>query len=113
MGGSQGSLAEAATIGRICEEEMKRLDVSDRAELRRVTAENAGAPVQAETVDILPEQPPALHAVLHEQGMPTATRQRLQPDRTGAGEQVDHAGLLDRLGIDMADNVEQIGRAHV
>src|SRR5690606_31417226 len=97
----------AATIGRIREKEMKRLAVSDRTKLRRITAENTGAPAQAETVDILPEKPPALHAVLDEQGMSTATRQCLQPDRAGAGEQIDHPGLLDRLGVDMADNIEQ------
>lgn len=57
MGGSESLLAMAMAIGRIGKQKIERLDIVDAAELGRVTPQDAGAPVQPQRIDILPQKP--------------------------------------------------------
>ena len=66
-----------------------------------------GAAVQAERIDILPEQRPALDAVFDKKRMATAARNGFEADRARAGEQIENPGAVDAFRIGMAQNIEQ------
>ena len=78
-----------------------------RSELRRVAAEDAGDAGQPERLDIGADQRACLGAVVDEQREGRAARDRLQPERAGAGKQVEHARARDRIAIGMDQDIEQ------
>ena len=78
-----------------------------RAELGRVAAEDAGDAAEPERLDILAHQRARLGAVVDEQREGRAARERLEPERAGAGEQVEHARAGDRIAIGVDQDVEQ------
>ena len=70
-----------------------------RTEPGRVAAEDAGDAAQAQRRDVLAHQRARLGAVVDEQRECGAARERLDPERAGAGEQVEHARAGDRIAI--------------
>ncbi len=107
MGGKERLLAETLTVGRICEDKMKRLDVSNGTETGRIPPQDASTAMQAELLDVFPQKTASLNAVLDEQCAAAAARQSLQPYSAGSGKQVKNPGAIDGLRVDMADDVEQ------
>ena len=77
------------------------------AELGRVAPENARDAAEAQRRDVLAQQRARLGAVVDEQRKRRAARQRLDPERAGAGEQVEHARAGDRIAIGVHEDVEQ------
>ena len=63
---------------------------------RRVAPEDFRAPGKTEGFDIGADPPPALGQFLDEHAEGGAPRHRLQPERAGAGEQVEHARTRSR-----------------
>ncbi len=78
-----------------------------RAEPRRIAAIDLGRAAGAQRIDVAAQQRARLRAVIDEQHEGRAARQRLKPERAGAGEQVEHAGALDRIAVGVRQDVEQ------
>ena len=53
-------------------------------------------PRQAEGLDVAADGAPRLRILLDEQAVGRAARQRLDAERAGAGEQVEHAHAVER-----------------
>ena len=104
---SERPLGEALAVGRIEEHERERLERMRGAELGRVAAEDAGDAAEPERRDVLADERARLGAVVDEQREGGAARERLEPERAGAGEQVEHARAGDRIAIGMDEDVEQ------
>jgi len=66
----QRLLAETLRVGRIGENQMKRLHGSDAAEAGRITAEDLGSALEAERFDVRLQKSPALDALLDEECLP-------------------------------------------
>ena len=62
---------------------------------------------ESERRDVLADERARLGAVVDEQRKGRAARQRLEPERAGAGEQVEHARAGDRIAIGVGEDVEQ------
>ena len=60
------------------------------AELGRVAAEDLRDAAEAERLDIFAQQRARLGAVIDEQRKGRAARDRLDAERAGAGEQIEH-----------------------
>ncbi len=76
-------------------------------ELDRIAPENAAHPAQAQRRDVLPQQRARLGAVIDEQRKGGAARERLEPERAGAGKEIEHACAADGIAIGVNENVEQ------
>src|SRR5262249_5376241 len=57
--------------------------------------------------DVLAQQCARLGAVVDEQRKGRAARERLEPERAGAGEEIEHARAGDRIVIGVDEDVEQ------
>ena len=77
-GGGERLLRQSLAIGRIEERERERLKRMRRAELGRVAAEDAGDAAEAERLDIVAQQRARFHALIDEQRIGRAARDRLQ-----------------------------------
>ena len=65
------------------------------AKLGRVAPPDLGDAGEPQRLDIAADGRARLGALLDEQAEARAARQRLEPERAGAGEQVEHAGALE------------------
>src|SRR5712691_8668369 len=97
-GRGQRRFGQAAAVGRIEKGERERLDRMRHAELARIAPENAGDAAQAQRHDILAQQGARLGSVVDEQRKCRAARERLEPERAGAGEEIEHARAGGRTG---------------
>ena len=77
------------------------------AERGGVTPIHLGDAAEPQRLDVLPQQRPRLRAVVDEQAKRSAARDRLDAERAGAGEQVEHPRIADGIAIGMRENVEQ------
>ena len=76
------------------------------AELLRIAPEDAGDPAQAEGCDVGANERPRLGDLVDEQCKSCAARERLEPERAGSGEQIEHAGAADRILVAVDQDVE-------
>ena len=72
-----------------------------------VTAVDFGDAAEAQRLDIVAQQRSRFGAVIDEQRERRPPRDRLDSERAGAGEQVEHAGIPDRIVIGVNQNIEQ------
>ena len=72
-----------------------------------VAAVELGLADHAQAVDVLADQGAGLGALVDEQHAFGAARQRLEAQRAGAREQVEHAGALDLGVVAVGEQVEQ------
>ena len=72
-----------------------------------VAPEDAGDAAEAERRDVLAQQRARLRAVVDEQREGRAARERLEPERAGAGEEIEHARAGDRIAVGVDEDVEQ------
>jgi hypothetical protein len=84
-----------------------------------MSPQRAGIPAQAfggvldpHLGDIRPQQGQRLCAVIYEGRPPGPARQRLQPHRAGACEQVKHLRALDRVAVAAIDQQVEDRLAH-
>ena len=78
------------------------------AEIGSVAAEHLGDAGEAQRLDVAADRAAGDGVLLHEQAVGGPARQRLQPQRPAAGEQVEHARLSDReVGDAVLQDVEQ------
>src|SRR5947209_4709874 len=77
------------------------------AELGRVAAKNFRNAPGAQRLDVRPDQRPRLGALLDEKRKTCAARERLEPERAGAREQVEHARVRHRIAVTVEEHVEQ------
>ena len=77
-----------------------------RAEIGRIAAVDLGHAAKAERLDIVAQQRARFGAVVDEQRELRAARDRLDAERAGAGEQIEHARIFDRIVIGVNEDVE-------
>src|SRR5262245_29193047 len=106
-GRGQRRFGQAAAGGRVEKGERERLDRMRRAEIACIAAENAGDAAQAQRRHVLAQQGARLGAVVDEQRKGGAARERLEPERAGAGEEIEHARAGDRIAVGVDEDVEQ------
>ena len=99
-------LAEALAIGRVGEDQRERRHGAGRPQPGGVAAEDAGAPGEAQRLDIGADGAARRHRLLDEERKGRAARQRLEAERAGAGEEVEHAGALQHIAMAVGENVE-------
>ena len=99
--------ASSLAIGRIEKHQRERLHRMRRAEIGGVAAIDFRDAAEPQRLDIVAQQRAGLGAVVDEQRERRAARNRLDAERAGAGEQVEHARALDRIVIGMDQDVEQ------
>src|SRR5262245_45078754 len=92
---SQRAFAEALAVRRVGEKQAERLHRADLAERGRVAAKNLAAAGQAEALDVRADQAAPLGRFFDEQRKGGTARQGLQPERTGSGEEIEHARALE------------------
>ena len=100
-------LAEPLAVGRVAEDEVEGRDRAGGAEVGRVAAQDAGDAVQAERLHVLADEAAALDACLDEHRRRRAARDRLDAERAGAGEEVEHARALARQVVAVDEDVEE------
>ena len=76
-------------------------------EPRRVAAKDARRAAEAERGNVLAQQRARLGALVDEQDESGAARGRLDAERAGAGEKIEHARAGDRIAVGMEENIEQ------
>jgi hypothetical protein len=106
-GGSERPLGEALSIGRIEEHEGERRERVERSELRRIAPEDFRDAAQPERLDVGADERARLRSLVDQQRKGRPPRDRLQPERARAGEQVEHARARDRIAIGVDQDVEQ------
>src|SRR6266576_1360029 len=72
-----------------------------------VAAVYFGDAAQAQRLDIVAQQRSRFGAVIDEERERRPSRDRLDAERAGAGEQVEHAGTLNRIVVGMNEDIEQ------
>src|SRR5713101_7716555 len=95
----QRFLREPLAVGRIEKHEPEWLIRMHRTESRRIAAENARDAAKAQRLHVLSDQRARFGPIIDEESKGRATRHRLQAERAGAGEKVEHAGAGDRVVI--------------
>ena len=78
-----------------------------RTEFGRVAAKDAAAAAKPERGDVFANERARGRAIVDEQHERRAVRGRLDPERAGTGEQIEHARAGDRIAIGVQENVEQ------
>ena len=77
------------------------------AQIGGIAAEDLGDAGQAQRLDVAADERARLGVLLDEQAEGGAARQRLEAERAGAGEQVEHLGALQReVGDAVREDVE-------
>src|SRR5262249_42468229 len=105
--GGERPFGQPLAVGRIEEGEGKWLDRMCRTELRRIAAKDARHAPQAERLDIRANERARFRAVIDEQRKRRAARYRLETERPGAGEEIEHARTDERVVIGMHQDIEQ------
>src|SRR5258708_38787580 len=77
-----------------------------RAEIGGIAAVDFRYATKAERLDIVAQQRSRLGAIVDEQREFGAARHRLDAERAGAGEQVEHARIFDRIVIGVDEDIE-------
>ena len=75
--------------------------------MRGVAAKHFGDAAQTQRLDIVAQQRPGFGPVIDEQREPGPARDRLDAERAGAGEQIEHPRICDRVVIGVDQNIEQ------
>src|SRR5262249_51189111 len=75
--------------------------------LNAARRERRGSPPQAGGPPALAQGGARLGAVVDEQRKIGAARKRLEPERAGAGEEIEHARAAHRIAIGMDEDIEQ------
>ena len=78
-----------------------------RAEIAGVAAIDFRHAAEAQRFDIVAQQRAGLRAIIDEQREFRAARDRFNAERAGAGKQIEHAGIRDRIVIGMDQDIEQ------
>ena len=102
---------EPLAVGRIEEDQRERLHRMRRAEIGGVAAIDFCHAAEPERLDIVAQQRARLRAIVDEQRERCAARDRLDAERAGAGEQVEHARAFDRIVIGVDEDIEHATRA--
>ena len=92
----QGRAAQSRTVGRIEEGEIAAF--ARRRRPRGIGPDHLGRRRFAELAEVLADQPDRAGLIVEEGGVRGAARQRLDAERAGAGEGVEHARLDQRRG---------------
>src|SRR5262245_12389512 len=100
-------LRQAPPVGRVEKGERERRERMRRAELGRVAPEHAGDAGEPERGDVLAQQRARLRGVVDEQREGGTARERLEPERAGAGEEIEHARAGDGVAISVNEDIEQ------
>src|ERR1700722_16847189 len=79
----------------------------NRAEIGGIAAVHLCHATEPQRLDIVAQQRPRLGAVIDEQREFSTARDRLDAERAGAGEQVEHARVLNRIVIGVDEDIEQ------
>ena len=91
----QRALGQPLPVGRVEEHEAGLAAIAGGAEIGGVAAEDLGDAGQAEGLDVAADEAARLGVLLDEQAEGGAARQRLQAERAGAGEQVEHLDAVE------------------
>src|SRR5712671_1317952 len=103
----QRTFRKPLAVGRIEKHQPEWLIGMHCTELRRIAAENARDAAEAERLDVLSDQRARFSPIIDKEGKGRATRHRLQAERSGAGEQVEHTGAGDRVVKAVRQDVEE------
>src|SRR5262249_51088385 len=101
------SFRRAGAVGRIEEGQCEAAVPAGRPQRRGVPAEQLGDAGQPERLDVAAHERARLRLMLDEQAKGRAARQRLEPERAGAREQVEYPGALEfEVGNAVGKDVE-------
>src|SRR5258707_3944458 len=103
----QRAFRKPLAVGRIEKHQPEWLIRMHGTESRRIAAENARDAAEAERLDVLSDQRARFGPIVDEEGKGRAPRYRLQAERPGAGEKVEHAGAGDCVVIAVRQDVEE------
>jgi hypothetical protein len=78
-----------------------------RAEPGGVAAENAAGAAEAKLLGVVAQQRAGFDSFVDEQHIGRAARQSFDAERAGAGKQIKHARIGDRIAIAVGENIEQ------
>ncbi len=86
---------------------MEGLDIAVTAQRRGIASEDAGAAMQAQGLDVFPQQAAAFDTVFDEQRRAATTRQRLHANSAGTGEEIEDTRAVQHIRMGVAQDIEQ------
>src|SRR3990170_6977984 len=93
--GRKRAFSQFFAVRRVAEDEIERLERAQRAELGCIAPPDLGDAGQAQRLHIAADGCARLGALLDEDTEAGAARQRLEAERAGAGEEIEHAGAFE------------------
>src|SRR6266568_1295814 len=105
--GEKRRFAKSLAVRRVGEHERERRQRMRATELGRVAPKDPGHAAEAQRLDIAANERAGFRAIVDEQREACAARERLEPERAGAGEEVEHARVRHRVAMSMDQDVEQ------
>src|SRR5262249_21820497 len=100
-------LREPLAVGRIEKHKRERLKGVRRAKIGGIAAEHLCDAAKPQRLDIVAQQRARLCAIVDKQRKGSSPRDRLDAERAGAGEEIEHAGALDSVVVGVDEDVEE------